>query len=189
MGRITRQHDEDYEFFVNRMTRGKIPTLLVLTGCENEEPMNAWVQENGTHYAPFTYRRILATCFATGGALEAHFAPLRQQSGLAMLDAINECALPEPYKLYGTGTSDTFTSKLASLWNDFVELAGLPATYRAKVNESAYEFLKRIGVPEKLAEAAIKHIPDLIGDLPVPARRILKNIGRRVLEAVLRPAR
>ena len=39
--RITKEQEEDYKFFVEKMTQGNIPVLLALTGCENEDPMSA----------------------------------------------------------------------------------------------------------------------------------------------------
>ena len=187
-GRITKQHEEDYEFFVDKMTDRNIPVVLALSGCENEEPMDSWVHQNGRHFSKFSYRALLATCFAGGGNLEAHYAPLRVESRAKVLDAITTFALPQAWKLYGEGTGHSYKSKLAQVWNDFVELAGLPAKYRAKVNESAYEFLKRIGVPKELAELAIKHIPDLIDELPVPGRNVLKILVRKVLGRALKSA-
>jgi hypothetical protein len=81
-------------------------------------------------------------------------------------------ALVEPGKIYGAGTSSSFNGALTRIWNEFVTVAGLPDKYRRQVNESAYALMKRLGVPQAIADGAIKHIPDLLEELgnktPVP---------------------
>lgn len=154
------------------MAASKVPTLLVLTGCENELPMHQWVDDHRQAFNAYNYKELVATCFAQGGALESHFAPLRAHSRRVTLDAISKFAMKDPYLLYGGTTGRSLQDSLFQLWNEFVDLAKLPAKYRRQSNEGAYALLKRLGVPEKAAQLAIKHIPDLIGDLggklPVP---------------------
>lgn len=185
-GRLTKHHHDDYDFFVNKMTERKIPTLLVLTGCENEHPMSSWVDRNQEHYRQYQYRNMLATCFASGGKLESHFAPLRAESRVAILKEIRTTALPESVRLYGEGTERTASDFLAKLWNHFAELAGLPDKLRARTNESAYDFMRRIGISKKIADLAIAHLPDLIDMIPIPGpKTIIKKAIRKLLEKVL----
>jgi tRNA U34 5-carboxymethylaminomethyl modifying GTPase MnmE/TrmE len=191
MGRLTREHQEDYDFFVNKLTQHRIPVVLILTGCENEHPMSSWVDKNVEHFRQFDYRTLIATCFAEGGPLESHFSVLRAESREAVLRSIVNVALPLPAKLYGEGTGTTVAELLARLWNDIVEITGLPANYRTKANESVYEFMRRIGVSEKIADAAIKHLPDLIAEgaskLPVPlSGPTAKMLSRKLLQKLFR---
>jgi hypothetical protein len=116
-----------------------------------------------------------------GGQLEEFFAPLRAQSREDLIGSILAHALPEPSKLYGAGTNSSFSQALTGIWNDFITMAGLPDKYRRQVNESAYALMKRLGGAQKIAEAAIKHIPDLMeelgGKLPVPfGGKILRTV-------------
>ncbi len=170
--RITKEHDDDYKFFVEKMTQGSIPVILAVTGCENEQPMTAWVKRNQESFARFAYKELVPTCFAAGGPMEDFYAPLRAQSREHLLASIVQNALAEPCKLYGAGTSSSFSDALTRIWNEFVSVAGLPDKYRRKVNESVYALMKRLGVPQAIADAAIKHIPDLLEELgnktPVP---------------------
>jgi Fe2+ transport system protein B len=170
--RITREHDEDYRFFVEKMTQGRIPVILAITGCENEQPMTAWVERNQAAFSRFAYKALVPTCFAAGGPVESFYAPLRSQSREQLLSMIVSNALAEPLKLYGTGTNNSFDDALARIWNEFVSLAGLPDKYRREVNETAYALMQRLGVPQKVADAAIRHIPDLVEELgsktPIP---------------------
>jgi hypothetical protein len=186
LGRVLKDHKEDYEFFVKKMALGKIPSILVVTGCENEQPMSAWVERNRAEFAKFAYRDIIATCCARDGALAAHFAPLRETSRIAVIAAIQAYALPEPKLLYGAGTGTTFKQFASRLWNEFADLAGLAKEMRWQLNESTYDFLKRQGVPQKVAKLLVTHIPDLIDELPIPiGRGWLKKKIRRLLRKVL----
>lgn len=189
--RITKEHDDDFTFFVQKMTEGRIPAILAVTGCENEEPMDAWVDRNGDAFERFGYREVIACCFASGGPMETHYAPLRARSREALLESILRHSLREPARLYGPGTESTFDKTLTRVWNEFVALAGLPEKYRKQVNETAYGLLRRVGVPEEIAEMAIKHIPDALGEagskLPIPGSGpIVKRLSRYLLEKLLR---
>ena len=42
MGCITKLEQDNYDFFVNTICARRIPVLLVVTGCENLEPMSLW---------------------------------------------------------------------------------------------------------------------------------------------------
>jgi hypothetical protein len=163
--RITKEHDDDYRFFVEKMTQGRIPVILAITGCENEHPMSSWVERNQEAFTRFAYKDLIPTCFAMGGPMENYFAPLRTQSREYLLASIVQNALAEPSKIYGAGTSSSFSDALTRIWNEFVMLAGLPDKYRRQVNESAYGLMKRLGVPKAIADAAVRHIPDLLEEL------------------------
>ncbi|MDP3108673.1 GTPase domain-containing protein [Hydrogenophaga sp.] len=189
--RITKEQEEDHDFFVRRMTQSMVPSLMVLTGCENEEPMTKWVDEHRSAFNRYNYKDLVATCFAQGGKLEEHYAPLREQSREVTLDAIVKYALSEPYLLFGGTTGRTLQDALYGLWNEFVDLAKLPAKLRRRSNESAYALLKRLGVPEKAAALAIKHIPDLMGEigdrLPFPAAgKIMKAATLLLLSPLMK---
>ena len=188
--RITQEHDEDYTFFVEKMTQNQIPVVLAVTGCENEDPMQAWVDRNWQSFERFNYREIVSCCFASRGPMEAHFRPLREQSRNLLLESIQAHSTQIPVKLYGEGTGSTFSEALTRIWNEFVSLTGLPDKYRRQVNESAYQLMKRLGVPQAIADAAIKHIPELmkeIGDkAPVPGGgKILKRVSEFVLRKTI----
>lgn len=186
--RLTKEQEEDHEFFVRKMTESRVPTILVLTNCENEEPMSAWTDRNRSAFNKFGYAELVPTCFAKGGKLEDHFAPLRSLSRTAVLDQIVKHALVEPYKLYGEGTERTLRDAVFHIWNQFVDWAKLPSHLRRKTNEGALQLLKRLGVSDKLAEAAVRHLPDLVEDLasktPIPgagklARLVTLNLLNR----------
>jgi len=190
--RITKEHEDDYAFFVKKMTQGRIPVILAVAGCENEHPMSAWVERNRPAFSSYRYRELVPCCFASGGPLETHYVPLREQSREALIASIVRNALLEPEKLYGAGTDTSFSDTLSRIWNEFVEIAGLPEKYRQQVNESAYDLMKRMGVPKVLRDAAIAHIPDLLQEVgnkvPIPfLGKILKLISMKALGASKEP--
>jgi GTPase SAR1 family protein len=189
--RITKEHDEDYKFFVEKMAQNRIPVLLAVTGCENEDPMSSWVDKNQSAFSRFAYKALVPTCFAVGGQLEEFYASRRDVSRESLLGAIQSHATSESVLLFGPGTGSTFNDALTRIWNEFVTLAGLPAKYRRKVNESAYAMLKRIGVPKSVADAMVRHIPDLAEEvgakIPIPGSgKVLKYAARRLLDVLLK---
>lgn len=192
--RITKEHDDDYRFFVEKMTQGRIPVILAITGCENEHPMSSWVERNQEAFTRFAYKELIPTCFATGGPMENYFAPLRTQSREHLLVSIVQNALAEPSKIYGVGTNSSFSDALTRIWNEFVMLAGLPDNYRRQVNESAYGLMKRLGVPKVIADAAVRHIPDLLEELgnktPFPGGgKLMRKISEVFLNRLSRSVR
>lgn len=189
--RITKEHDDDYAFFVEKMTEGRIPVILVMTGCENEQPMGAWVARNQQAFSRFSYKMLIPSCFASGGPMEQYFAPLRIQSRDVLCEAIIDHALSAPAKLYGPGTGRSFSEALHSAWNEFVTLCGLPDKYRREVNESVYSLMKRLGVPQAIADAAIKHIPDLLEEVankaPLPGSgKVIRVLSAFILKKLAR---
>lgn len=162
--RRTKNHDENYKFFVEQLTQKRIPVILVATGCENEEPMSRWSQDNFDVFSSkgCDYKAVVATCFATGGRLESVYAPLREVSREAVLEAILMHSLPEPQKFYGADTGQSIDDVLSRAWNWFVDWVKLGKKYRIRANESAYDLLIRLGVPRPMADAAIEHVPDLL---------------------------
>lgn len=187
--RITKQQEEDHDFFVNRLAGGKVPALLILTGCENEEPMSSWPEVNGAAFETFKYKKLIASCFATGGKFEAQYAPLRDLSRTATLDAIVKYCLADSYLLYGGSSGRTKREAIFNLWNEFIDWANLPKDLRKKTNETAYELLVRLGVSKKIADVAIKHLPDLAEEIgskiPVPgAGKVAKLLVAKLLSLV-----
>jgi hypothetical protein len=70
-------------------------------------------------------------------------------------------------------------------------VAGLPEKYRRQVNESAYALMKRLGVPQTIVDAAIKHIPDLLEELgnktPVSqGGKIIRKLSALLLHKISR---
>lgn len=188
--RITKEFEDDHKFFVEQLTQQKIPVLLVATGCENDSPMQDWVDRNRSAFDAFAFSSIIATCFATGGALETHYIPLREESRNNVLTGILDHALATPVLLYGNRTGTSFAQALARIWNGFVDIAGLPQKYRRELNESAYAMLKRVGISEKMAMMAVQHIPDLVEEaankLPYPGSG---KIARKAVEIVIKAVR
>lgn len=150
--RITQSHVDNYRFFVDKLAGNNIPVILVVTGCENEDPMDAWARKNHAEFTKggMNYRGIFATCFAEGGKLEAAYKPLRQESTDLVLKAISANALLEPRKIYETRAD--LESLVKQVWNYFCDFAGLGENYRLKVNEGAYDLLVRLKIPPNIAK-------------------------------------
>jgi predicted GTPase len=143
-------HDKNYEFFVKDLTKNKIPTLLVATGCENEQPMSAWAERNEAFLKQgCSYKEVIATCFVKGGIpdLERIYEPLRIESTEQLFSAILRNALLQPQHI------DISVNSLTELWTAFVELIGAPKFLRATIKGGAYILITRL-ISEEVAKRA-----------------------------------
>ncbi|CAF1479694.1 unnamed protein product [Adineta steineri] len=60
-GRITKAFDENHLIFVQRLLENRVPSILVVTGCEMDEPLNKWQNNESTKSVSITvYCLILA---------------------------------------------------------------------------------------------------------------------------------
>ncbi len=192
--RITKDQEDDYIFFFEKLAGKKVPIILAVTGCENENPMSSWVEQNKQFFERFEYRAIVSTCCASGGPLEGHYAPLRSQSRADLLKAISAHALRESHRLYGEGTGTTFSQTLAELWNYVVDWSGLPDKWRSQVNETAFDLIKRIGLSDEVAGYLVKHIPDIAQELgskiPMPGSgKAAKTLASTLMQFVFKRAK
>jgi GTPase SAR1 family protein len=186
-GRRNILHDENYDFFVKEMTQEKIPTLLVVTGCENERSMSVWADENQGYFkVGCKYKKVIASCFAKNDLeeLEKRFALLREESKQHLLNAILDHALREPERIYPKGQG-FIDAVFTHLWNKFANIAGLPGKYRKTFNESVYDFLLRNDVPKPVAEALTKDILDILSTVappPVGISLTIMNIMKKLIK-------
>lgn len=153
--RITDTLKQNYELFYKKMTDCNVPILLVVTGCENEDPMMQWVDDNRIHFESedLLYSEIFATCFAKGGRLEPVYTELRQESAQIIFNAIEEYALEEPKKLYKS--AEELDDVLKKIWNYFCDSLNIQK-FRFEVNDGAYDVMIRVGIPQSIAAQIAK---------------------------------
>lgn len=153
--RITDTLKQNYELFYKKMTECNIPILLVVTGCENEDPMMQWVDDNRIHFEheDLLYSEIFATCFAKGGRLESVYEELRQESARIIFDAIEEYALEEPKKIYKS--AEELDDVLKKIWNYFCDSLNIQK-FRFEINDGAYDVMIRVGIPQSIAAQIAK---------------------------------
>ncbi len=152
-GRITKSFSDNYNFFVETVMQEKVPVILVQTGCENTEPMSLWVEENKLFYEShgFKYKSIIASCFAETEIpdFKPRYDRLRNESKESVLFNIEKYALEQPVILYkGSNGLVRFVKRL---WNGVCEFFEVPA-WKASINKSLYELLRRMGFSEEEAE-------------------------------------
>lgn len=89
-GRVVQNTIVNYQ--VARAINKHTPLIIVATGCENYAPMYKWIMESGIEEAlkedGVGFNSIVASCFATGGRMEASYQPLREESRTETWDQI-----------------------------------------------------------------------------------------------------
>lgn len=150
--RITKIEENNYQFFVKIIAESQIPTILVATGCEGEEPMSKWKSENqGTfNHMGMKYEDIICTCFASGGPplLAQVYEVLRNESRQAVLNAIHTYAAPEPVKIYSSENGFIVLVKRSVNW--VFNWLGL-SQFRFELNKKLVEILIQMGCPKEVA--------------------------------------
>jgi GTPase Era involved in 16S rRNA processing len=151
MPRITKDVEDNYRFFVETIAEKKIPVILVVTGCENVEPMSKWATDNEQTFEEMDleYKAIISTCFAEGGRLEAVYQSLREDSVKDVQKAIKVHSSFQPIKLYEGSFGLMFVIKRA--WNWLCHFLKLPSEWEIVVNEALENLLIRLGLTKKEA--------------------------------------
>ncbi len=146
MPRITKDVVNNYKFFYDVVSQRKIPIVLVVTGCENEEPMSKWVVENKAAFSTneLEYSEILATCFAVGGRFESIFSGLRNESKELVIDAIGKFSTLSPVTLYKDEFQ--FIRVLKRSWNWFCDTAKL--NWHINILKDIMKILMSMGMSE-----------------------------------------
>jgi predicted GTPase len=149
--RITKSEETNYKFFVKLIADSKIPTILVATGCENNDPMSKWKKDNAHIFSEMGlhYKDIICTCFASGGRMASIFDELREESSQAVVQAINTYATSEPVKIYSPGEGVFVVFKKA--WNWLVDWFGAEKL-RFNINEKLIELIMYTGCSREEAK-------------------------------------
>jgi predicted GTPase len=91
-GRIYTHDKSNFDLFVGEMTKGRIPAICVVTGCEDDDDMQRWPRENRVHFerAGMHFINILGCCAKTSKsqAMESILATKRAESRAVLMQAI-----------------------------------------------------------------------------------------------------
>lgn len=98
--RINRTFQKNHHLFYQALAAASVPLLLVITGCEDVEPMSAFIEQNADYFRinNIQYTRAVATCFAVAqtARLAAVYDQLRNESALAVWEAVASTSTAEP---------------------------------------------------------------------------------------------
>ncbi|KDQ59830.1 hypothetical protein JAAARDRAFT_33403 [Jaapia argillacea MUCL 33604] len=125
--RITESTSDNYRMFYEAFCQRNVPIVLVVTGLENEDPMDAWWDRN--HYAFTNYRMEFsghACITATPGKCDeqGHFMFEREydESKPKVFHLILEYSLQSPWKMESTSW---FVAIFKTLYNGLLPMVPL----------------------------------------------------------------
>ena len=147
-GTILQSDKNNYLMFVDAMTQRKVPTICVITYCENIEPMSKYAEDNKPYFdkQQMKFEKIVSICFAKGGWLEKQYEPLRTESTEIVWKAVEDYASKTPIKFMatkGTGLIKAFKRS----WNSFCDLIKMPK-WKAACGD-IHDVLDRMGIKDK----------------------------------------
>jgi len=147
-GKITATLEKNYELFVEGVSHNQVPVIGVVTGCENVEPMQRWVEENDHHFrmSKLRFGSLTAGCCAVGGRFEGVYSELRQITRASVWQAVTRAAAPEP--VIFLKEENAFRAKIRQIINVLWQWWYRETAPSPLVNQPLYEELKK-WMPEK----------------------------------------
>jgi GTPase SAR1 family protein len=146
IGSILQTDKLTYEIFVDALTLKKVPVLCVITGCENEDPMNDYAIRNKCHYEEkrMLFTDMVSVCFAKGGPMEKFYKSLREDSRDAVWRMIARYGSPSPITFLDANNSVMEAFKRT--WNVFCDWMEIPKWRCAILDEQLGTMLDRLGI-------------------------------------------
>lgn len=119
-GRITNELKNTYEL-LEKLFNQDVPKILCVTGCEDDEPLNKWVDKNMIYFenADLCFKKYVSTCFASGGRFDNTYVILRKESIDKINEAIKNTIIDQPIPLYKGW--EGFNLLLKNIWNFLCE--------------------------------------------------------------------
>ncbi len=158
IGRITQNELANYNFFVKIIADSAVPVILLVTGCENIEPMSKWKKENSSALEEMglNYQDVVCTSFATSQRQEFAkiYESLRQESCQAISHSILEHARPEPVLIYSDNNG--FMTIIKRAWNTFCNFFDKPE-WTWNVEKNLAEMMRRLGLLEDEIRDLLKY--------------------------------
>jgi len=157
IGRITNEISYNYKLFIDTIAQNKIPCILIVTGCENVQPMEKWAKENKHYFEEegLLYKEIVAGCFgeSENPLFESEFKKLRALSMEKTFSKIEECATPYSIRIYKS--QPEFTKAISRIWNIFCDFSGY-TNLKIKINEKIQIILAKMGLTKSEIEEIVK---------------------------------
>ena len=160
-GTILQSSQNNYSIFVEGMCKNKVPVILAVTGCEQDDPMNKWWEEENSSTSTtnkdiilnrFNMKQVQAcVCMTTirGGMFASCCKDKYDQSRKHLFDQIFELSLKKPFKM--DNSLDWMSYIVTQSWNIFVESFGLKSG-TLPVDKFLYKAYQKIGLDKKSAK-------------------------------------
>uniref|UniRef100_A0AC34QKL0 Uncharacterized protein n=1 Tax=Panagrolaimus sp. JU765 TaxID=591449 RepID=A0AC34QKL0_9BILA len=145
-GIISKAIQNNYELLAEHIKTKEIPILCVVTRCEDDIPMNRWVDENkdvfGKQYK-MKFTNMIGSCFAQErtGRFGEDYKRLCEESRKEVMEMIEKTCLETPHTIIQGG----FVKTLKRIWNALVEIMKRPF-WRRWDSDNIYTFMSFIGI-------------------------------------------
>jgi GTP-binding protein EngB required for normal cell division len=120
-GRITDSFEKNYKLFSEDLLLGKVPTILCITHCENDEPMDKWLHNASNRNAILQYgfkAVICGTSIEPTGRFASEHEKLRVDTRKQLWATMNERMLKEPYRIQAD------VNTVTRMWNSVCDKFG-----------------------------------------------------------------
>uniref|UniRef100_A0AC34QGD5 G domain-containing protein n=1 Tax=Panagrolaimus sp. JU765 TaxID=591449 RepID=A0AC34QGD5_9BILA len=120
---ISRTVEKNYELFIKHIKTKEIPTLCVVTRCENDDPLNKWVVENKWNFENrygIKFNNMIGSCFAQEwtGRFGETYKELCEESKEKVMDMIEKTCSETPHTIIQEGMLETFKRIMKAIFGD-----------------------------------------------------------------------
>lgn len=141
--RIKESTVNNYKMFYSVFCKEKVPIIIVITGLENEDNMDAWWDENEVAFTKHSMHFSDHVCGTATKGKRDRFDEEYTETATKLRRLLKTVSLAEPWRME---TTSWFVTTMKGLWNHFARLFGWGKTI---FSEALYRALKEfVGLSE-----------------------------------------
>lgn len=150
----------NYRIFKEQLCEDRIPCLLVITHCDNDDPIDDWWHENEDHVVnKLKFRFVDAVCVSTLKAKKKkpdHILEDYKVSRQNLIAAIRKYSLPEPIKIDSWSRRVIVAAR--SFFNSFTEWFPWLKKYEVSLRPELVKMLIELNYSQENAEKEIEKL-------------------------------
>ncbi|CAF1254743.1 unnamed protein product [Adineta steineri] len=137
-GRVDDAFEKNHYLFYKTLLQEKIPAILFVGHCEQDEPMSAWYlqEENVNFLHPYHFSQVVCSTALEGGRFAEQIKPLREETRTNLWKAIVDKMLDKPIPV------EADLNMIKRLWNGVCDYFGFTWKFVTDQFKSFLEYLR-----------------------------------------------
>jgi len=137
-GRISENFERNHNLFVRTMLNRQVPCILMISHCEEDEPMDNWKYEQSNLDAihDYCFAHVVCGTLKKGGRFESELIALRRQTRNEIFNALQENMRPIPFRL------EAKLPVLKKMMNIVFEGLGIPKRFLSETYDTMLIYIQ-----------------------------------------------
>jgi len=137
-GRISESFERNHNLFVRTMLNRQVPCILMISHCEEDEPMDNWKYETSNLDAihEYCFAHIVCGTLKKGGRFESDLIALRRQTRNEIFKALEDNMRPIPFRL------EAKLPVLKKMMNIVFEGLGIPKRFLSETYDAMLIYIQ-----------------------------------------------